>query len=100
MKYLVIGLLVAGAAVLPSGGLALAAPPGQNCQSLILSGAGGTPGNSGASSGSPFNQATGGTAGANYAGNSTQTIPEPLGTHEGNGVPVSQYDVACQRNQS
>jgi hypothetical protein len=98
MKVLVAALAIAGALSVQSSGHALAnGQPSKSCQTVIANG-GQTPGGSGnvAHSGSPFNQATGGVSGMNYAGNAPQTTPVSLGgTYPGNGNPVSQYDVAC-----
>jgi hypothetical protein len=51
------------------------------------------PGNTGSSPGSPFNEVTPGKAGPLYAGNGANT-----GT-PANSAAVSQYDVACFKNQ-
>ena len=98
MKVLIAACMLAGAMGVQSSAHVFAnGQPNKSCQDVIAAG-GTTPGGSGnvAPTGSPFNQATGGISGANYAGNATQTTPISAGgTYPGNGNPVSQYDVAC-----
>jgi hypothetical protein len=87
------GIIITGAAA-----PAYAGPPGDTCQNTANSSGTGqltTPGHSGSSPGSVFNEpgfgsTSGGTGGQAYGG-----APVP----GGNGAP-SQYDVACFKNQS
>ena len=88
------GIVIAGAAAAP----VFAGPPNDTCQDTASSTGTGqltTPGNSGSSPGSVFNEPgfgspNGGTGGKAYGG-----APVP----GGNGAPA-QYDVACFKNQS
>lgn len=59
--------------------------PGQDCEDLVASGEGSTPGQSSSAPGSAFNPA--GVAGSVYAGEQPQ--------NSRNTASVSQYDVAC-----
>ena len=66
--------------------------PGADCEELVASGEGATPGHSGsaAGGGSPFT-GEGSTAGSHYAGSAPQ--------NSRNTASVSQYDVACANQQ-
>jgi hypothetical protein len=68
--------------------------PSQDCNTLVAdpSGTFTFPGNSTTSPGSAFNEVPGGTAGKNYAGEQTNNTI--------NAATSSQYDVACEKNQS
>ena len=68
-----------------SNGPSSTGQPGQDCEELVASGDGSTPGNSASAPGSAFNPD--GTAGSVYAGNQPQ--------NSRNSASVSQYDVAC-----
>lgn len=59
--------------------------PSQDCEALVASGDGSTPGQSSGAPGSAFNPD--GTAGSKYAGEQPQ--------NSRNTASVSQYDVAC-----
>ena len=59
--------------------------PGADCEALVESGGGSTPGNSASAPGSAFNPD--GNAGTRYAGEQPQ--------NSRNSASVSQYDVAC-----
>jgi hypothetical protein len=59
--------------------------PNQDCEALVASGQGATPGNASSAPGSAFNPA--GVAGSVYAGEQPQ--------NSRNSASVSQYDVAC-----
>ena len=68
-----------------TNGPATTGQPGQDCEALVASGDGSTPGNSSTAPGSAFNPD--GNAGKHYAGEQTQ--------NSRNSASVSQYDVAC-----
>lgn len=106
MKAKILLLGAAAAALVP--GLASAAPatngskpqaspsakgpsstgqPDQDCEDLVMSGEGATPGQSTTAPGSAFNPA--GVSGSVYAGEQPQ--------NSGNPASVSQYDVACAK---
>jgi len=68
-----------------SNGPTTTGQPGADCEALVASGDGSTPGNSASAPGSAFNPD--GTSGSVYAGNQTQ--------NSRNSASVSQYDVAC-----
>jgi len=53
-----------------------------------------SPGHTATSTGSPFNETPGGTAGQVYAGNG------PGSAHANSTIVAAQYDVACSHNQS
>ena len=63
--------------------------PSQDCEALVASGDGATPGNSSTAPGSAFNPD--GTAGSVYAGEQPQNSRNP--------ASVSQYDTACANQQ-
>jgi hypothetical protein len=77
-----------------SGDPVAAGQPGQDCVSLVSdqSQSFSFPGHSTTAPGSAFNEDPGGTAGKHYAGE------QPNNTI--NAATSSQYDVACQKNQS
>ena len=77
-----------------SGDPVAAGQPGQDCVSLVSdpSGAFTFPGRSTTAAGSAFNEVPGGVAGSHYAGEQTNNTI--------NAATSSQYDVACQKNQS
>lgn len=77
-----------------SGDPVAAGQPSQDCNTLVSdpSGTFTFPGHSTTSPGSAFNEDPGGTAGKNYAGEQTNNTI--------NAATSSQYDVACQKNQS
>jgi len=63
--------------------------PSQDCEDLVASGTGATPGNSSSAPGSAFNPD--GTSGSVYAGEQSQ--------NSRNSASVSQYDTACANQQ-
>jgi len=77
-----------------SGDRVAAGQPGQDCNTLVADPSGNFsfPGHSTTSPGSAFNEVPGGTAGSHYAGE------QPNNTI--NAATSSQYDVACEKNQS
>jgi hypothetical protein len=68
-----------------SNGPSMTGQPNQDCEELVASGQGSTPGNSSSAPGSAFNP--GGTSGSVYAGEQPQ--------NSRNSASVSQYDTAC-----
>ena len=68
-----------------NGPAATTGQPGADCEALVESGDGSTPGNSASASGSAFNPD--GIAGTKYAGEQPQNTV--------NSATSSQYDVAC-----
>ena len=85
------GIAISGAAAAP----AYAGPPGKTCQNTANSaGQLSTPGNSGSSPGSVFNEPGFGSVNGGTGGNAYNQI-----ARQGAGAP-SQYDVACFNNQS
>ena len=68
-----------------SNGPSTTGQPNQDCEALVASGQGATPGNSSSAPGSAFNP--NGTSGSVYAGEQTQ--------NSRNSASVSQYDTAC-----
>lgn len=95
MKRLVVALAMAGAMILPAGGSVLAAQPNQNCQSLITSGQGATPGNSANGPGSAFDFNSAQSSGNVYAGSGHAAAMSGNPNANSNPKAVSQYDVAC-----
>jgi hypothetical protein len=65
--------------------------PGQDCVDLVTSGNGAFPGHASSAPGSAFNEDPGGTAGKMYAGEQPQNSKIT--------TSVSQYDVACSKQQ-
>ena len=74
-----------GAGYNHSNGPSMTGQPSQDCEDLVASGEGSTPGNSSSAPGSAFNPD--GTSGSVYAGEQTQ--------NSRNSASVSQYDAAC-----
>lgn len=95
MKRLVVALAIIGVWIVPAGGAALAAQPNQNCQSLIASGQGATPGNASSAPGSAFDFNSSTTAGNVYAGSGHAATMSGNANANSNPNAVSQYDVAC-----
>jgi hypothetical protein len=95
VKRLVVAFAIAGALVMPAGGVALAGQPNQNCQSLIASGQGATPGNAANAPGSAFDFNSSQSAGNVYAGSGHAAAMSGNANANSNPNAVSQYDVAC-----
>jgi len=95
VKRLVVALAIVDALVLPAGGSALAGQPNQNCQSLIASGQGATPGHAASAPGSAFDFTSSQSAGNVYAGSGHAAAMSGNPNANSNPKAVSQYDVAC-----
>lgn len=72
-----------------------AGQPNQNCQDLIASGQGATPGHASGAPGSPFDFNSPKTAGNVYAGSGHAAAMSGNPNANSNPKAVSQYDVAC-----
>jgi hypothetical protein len=95
VKRLIVALLIAGVGILPAAGSAFAGQPNQNCQTLIASGNGATPGNSANAPGSVFDFSSPTNAGLVYAGSGHAAAMSGNPNANSNPKAVSQYDVAC-----
>jgi hypothetical protein len=95
MKRLVVAVAIVSALVLPAGAPVLAGQPNQNCQSLIASGQGATPGNSANAPGSAFDFTSPQSSGNVYAGSGHAAAMSGNPNANSNPKAVSQYDVAC-----
>jgi hypothetical protein len=95
VKRLIVGTVILAAMVIPSGRAVFAGQPNQNCQNLIASGQGATPGNAANAPGSAFDFNSPKTAGNVYAGSGHAAAMSGNPNANSNPKAVSQYDVAC-----
>ena len=100
MKQIIVSVMTSGCLLLASATVALASgetpqtpttgQPNFTCATDNSQ----SPGNTATSTGSPFNETPGGTAGQVYAGNG------PGSAHANSTIVASQYDIACSHNKS